>query len=91
MKKCVHLHIQGLVQGVGFRYFVNKSARQHYLGGWVKNLLDGRVEVMAEGEELELQEFVSAMRKGSRFSTVQNVEVEWLPATNKFNHFQIID
>lgn len=91
MKKCVHLYILGMVQGVGFRYYVNKCARRHYLKGWVKNLADGQVEVMAEGDELELQEFVSDMKKGSRFSTVEEVQVEWLPATNQFKHFDIVD
>jgi acylphosphatase len=91
MKKGVHLIVSGMVQGVGFRYHVHHSARRHYLAGWVKNLPDGRVETIAEGTEEELREFVKEVKKGSRFSRVDDVQVEWLSFTNQFNAFQMID
>jgi acylphosphatase len=90
MKKGVHLLVNGMVQGVGFRYYVHHAARLHYLTGWVKNLDDGRVEVLAEGDEEELRQFVRDVEKGSRFSTVKEVQTEWLPWTNKFRHFEIV-
>ena len=90
MKKCVHLIVSGMVQGVGFRYYVHHSARRHYLKGWVKNMEDGRVETMAEGEEHELQEFVREVKKGSRFSTVDDVQVEWHAYSNQFKDFKIV-
>jgi acylphosphatase len=90
MKKCVHLIVSGMVQGVGFRYYVHHSARRHYLKGWVKNMEDGRVETMAEGEEHELQEFVREIKKGSRFSTVDDVQVEWHAYSNQFKDFKIV-
>jgi acylphosphatase len=90
MKKCVHLIVSGMVQGVGFRYYVHHSARRHYLKGWVKNMDDGRVETMAEGEENELQEFVREVKKGSRFSTVDDVQVEWHAYSNQFKDFKIV-
>jgi acylphosphatase len=91
MKKGVHLIVSGMVQGVGFRYHVHHSARRHYLTGWVKNLPDGRVETVAEGAEEELREFVKEVKKGARFSQVDDVQVEWLPFTNQFRAFQITD
>lgn len=89
MKKGIHLLIDGMVQGVGFRYYVHRSARRHLLSGWVKNLEDGKVEVVAEGDEEELRLFIKEMEKGSRFSTVQNVKVEWQAYSNKFRNFEI--
>ncbi len=89
MKKGVHLLISGMVQGVGFRYYVHRSARRHLLTGWVKNLEDGTVEVVAEGDEEELRLFIKDMEKGSRFSTVQNVKVEWESFSNRFRNFEI--
>jgi acylphosphatase len=91
MKKGVHLIVSGMVQGVGFRYHVHHSARRHYLTGWVKNLPDGRVETVAEGAEEELREFVKEVKKGGRFSRVDDVQVEWLSFTNQFRAFEITD
>ncbi|KXZ22708.1 acylphosphatase [Bacillus nakamurai] len=65
----------GRVQGVGFRYFVQMEADKQKLAGWVKNLDDGRVEILAEGPEESLKTFVKAVRKGSPFSNVTNVTV----------------
>jgi acylphosphatase len=76
---------------VGFRYYVHHAARRHYLKGWVKNLPDGRVETMAEGDEFELRNFVNEIKKGSRFSRVDEVEVEWLSFSNQFRSFDIAD
>jgi acylphosphatase len=91
MKKAVHLVVSGMVQGVGFRYYVHHCARRHYLKGWVKNLPDGRVETLAEGDEEELRGFVSEIKKGSRFSQVDDVQVEWLSFSNQFRSFDITD
>jgi acylphosphatase len=91
MKKGVHLIVSGMVQGVGFRYHVHRSARRHLLTGWVKNLPDGRVETIAEGNEEALREFAKEVKKGSRFSRVDDVQVEWLSFSNQFSNFQMID
>lgn len=90
MKKSVHLLVTGMVQGVGFRYYVHHAARRHYLTGWVKNLDDGRVEALAEGDEEELRQFIKEIEKGSRFSTVQEVKVEWQAPGDRFRHFDIV-
>ena len=90
MKKGVHLLVTGMVQGVGFRYYVHHAARRHDLTGWVKNLGDGRVEVLAEGEEEELRLFAKEIEQGSRFSTVKEVQIEWQSYSNKFRSFEIV-
>jgi acylphosphatase len=89
MKRGAHAFVSGQVQGVGYRYYVNKLARRYNLTGWVRNLSDGRVEIMAEGEERELQDFIAEVKKGSRWSTVADVQTEWLNYERKFRSFEI--
>lgn len=89
MKKSVHAIVSGQVQGVGFRYYVHRSARRCNLTGWVRNVDDGRVEVMAEGEERDLDAFLVELRKGSRWSTVDDVKTEWSDYQKKFRSFEI--
>ncbi len=66
--------ISGIVQGVGFRYFVQTKARHLNLTGWAKNLSDGPVEVLAIGSHEELNELAAALHKGAPLSTVRSVE-----------------
>jgi acylphosphatase len=86
----VHALISGVVQGVGFRYFVRQQAVQLSLTGWVRNLPDGRVEAVAEGERAVLDPFVVAMRKGPRGSLVDSVETTWSDATGEYSGFEIL-
>ena len=71
--------IRGLVQGVGFRYFVQRAAAELGLTGWVKNLDDGRVEVYAVGPEEKLSELASRLWKGPAYSQVRGVEEQEAP------------
>ncbi|HXH07202.1 MAG TPA: acylphosphatase [Vicinamibacterales bacterium] len=73
--------IGGRVQGVGFRFFAEHHARLEGIGGWVRNLADGRVEVVAEGDEAALDRFERALRRGPRGAIVETVEVEALAPT----------
>ena len=68
--------IIGRVQGVGFRFFAERSARREGLHGWVRNLSDGRVEASAEGESEALDRFEGQLRQGPRGARVDQVEVE---------------
>jgi len=68
-----HYLVKGRVQGVGFRWFVQREAAELGLRGWVRNTIEGHVEVVAEGEEAELRELRSAVEKGSRGSRVDAV------------------
>ncbi len=66
--------INGLVQGVGFRFFTQRAAARYQVSGYVKNLEDGRVEVYAEGEEKDVQEFLNDLSTGPTFSRVEEIE-----------------
>jgi acylphosphatase len=66
--------VSGVVQGVGYRYFVLRQARGLVLSGWVRNLPDGRVEVVARGSGGALSALEDALQKGPSHSHVTNVE-----------------
>jgi acylphosphatase len=68
--------IGGRVQGVGFRYFVQASAAREGVHGWVRNLPDGRVEALAEGEAEAIERFERDVRHGPPSARVGHVEVE---------------
>lgn len=67
-------YISGIVQGVGFRYFVSREARALDLTGYAKNLADGRVEVLAVGSRESLDDLASALHKGAPLSQVRSVD-----------------
>ena len=69
----VHYLVKGRVQGVGFRWFVQREAAELGLRGWVRNTDHGDVEVLAAGEPSELAELKDALHKGSRGSRVDAV------------------
>ncbi|MDD5128232.1 MAG: acylphosphatase [Candidatus Omnitrophica bacterium] len=79
MKKQLHVYYSGRVQGIGFRYAVQEIAGSLKVSGWVKNLSDGRVEVLAEAEESALSSFLEQVNQ--RFSRyIKEVNAEWQPA-----------
>ncbi|GAA3760985.1 acylphosphatase [Terriglobus aquaticus] len=73
-----HYQIEGRVQGVGFRWFVQREAAEIGLRGWVRNTDSGHVEAVAMGEPEQLSELEAALRKGSRGSRVDRVQVHEL-------------
>ncbi|AEB12088.1 acylphosphatase [Marinithermus hydrothermalis] len=77
MQRRVVVLIRGRVQGVGFRAFAQKKALELGLSGYAENLSDGRVEVVAEGEEALLEQFLAFLQQGPRLSRVEGVEVQW--------------
>jgi acylphosphatase len=81
--------VEGRVQGVGFRYFVEEQAMVLNLKGWVRNRWDGSVEVVVEGERQILERLLVTLRRGPRASVVSDVQEMWLPATGEFTHFYI--
>jgi acylphosphatase len=85
----LHAVVEGRVQGVGFRYFVEENAIQLNLTGWVRNRWNGSVEVVAEGERQTLEKFLAFLRRGPRAAYVSDVEVQWLPATGEFSRFSV--
>jgi acylphosphatase len=86
----LHAYVEGYVQGVGFRYFVLRAAQAHNLTGWVRNLYDGRVEVMAEGELGDLNRLLAELRKGPHSSDVRQVNYSFSEAQGDFNRFSVL-
>ena len=81
--------IEGRVQGVGFRAFVVRHARRLCLRGAARNLPDGGVEVIAEGDEARLRELLTALRQGPPGSAVTEVEATWGEASGEFPDFRV--
>lgn len=79
--RSVHLLVSGRVQGVGFRFFAINRAHRYGLAGWVKNLPDGSVEILAEGEPETLSLFVEDVREGPSSARVAGVQEEWRDIT----------
>lgn len=77
MKVRAHLYISGRVQGVFFRETTRERALEVGVTGWVRNLKNGRVEAVFEGEKEKVDKMIEYCRKGSRLSRVSNVEVKW--------------
>jgi acylphosphatase len=81
--------VRGQVQGVGFRDFVQREARQRSLTGYVRNLADGSVLVCAAGDPANLAELESILWKGPRWAEVRAVEVEEM-REQRFDDFRIV-
>jgi acylphosphatase len=79
----------GYVQGVGFRFAVEKISRQFAVTGYVRNMTNGTVEVVAEGQERELQEFLQALRQSSLGPNILDVEVTWPEASGQWRNFTV--
>ena len=90
MEQARQYTVEGMVQGVGFRFFVERVAGQLGLGGYVKNRRDGRVEVYAIGEPEKLGELKRRLEVGPRSAHVQRVLEEDAPLLERYrNHFTI--
>lgn len=86
----VHIIVEGLVQGVGFRWFVHRRAEALGVRGWVRNLYDGNVEVEAEAERAMLEEFIKEVKVGPRSAQVTNLKIEWKKINaGEFSRFEI--
>jgi acylphosphatase len=85
----VKIIVSGVVQGVGYRYFIARAAGDMRLTGYAKNLFNGDVEIHAEGETGLLHELVKAAKLGPPHSHVTSCKVEWLAFTNKYDNFEI--
>lgn len=81
-------HFSGHVQGVGFRYSTSQVARGYEVTGYVKNLMDGRVELEVEGEEAECQSFLEAV-KDELDAYIRKTEVVSGARPRKFDRFRI--
>jgi len=85
----VHLVIRGRVQGVGFRVFAAREARRLQLSGVVRNLVDGAVEVEAEGDRPSLERLVETLRVGPHAARVASVDERWSEGPARHSGFEI--
>ncbi len=89
LRTAAEIFVDGLVQGVGYRNFVERKASQLGLAGFVMNLKDGRVRVRVEGSRGLIEELARDLEKGTPLSHVQTVAVTWRPITGRFRSFGI--
>jgi len=88
-KTRVHVYVSGKVQGVFFRQTTMDQALSHGVYGWVKNLPDGRVEAVFEGEETAVKALVDFCARGPKGASVTNVVTSWEPFKKEFDSFEI--
>ncbi len=84
----IHCYFSGVVQGVGFRYTSRYLARRYDLKGWVRNLIDGRVELVVQGKKESIMNFLEDLK--SEFSGyIKNIDLEWQIPSAEFEDFEI--
>ncbi|MEM5814910.1 MAG: tRNA pseudouridine(55) synthase TruB [Candidatus Aenigmatarchaeota archaeon] len=81
--------VYGRVQGVGYRYFVKEKAQNLYIFGYVKNLEDGTVEVLAQGREENLQKLIEELKKGPYLAKVEKIDIIFRKPLEIFRNFEI--
>ncbi len=85
----VHIFVSGRVQGVFFRENTRKRAKKLGITGWVRNIPDGRVEAVFEGEKSKVEELINRTKKGSLIARVDGVEVILEEYKEEFDNFEI--
>lgn len=88
-KARVNIFVAGLVQGVFFRSQTKNKAGELGLFGWVRNLADGRVEILAEGEKDKLEKLIDWAKKGPDSARVDGLEINWQEHNDEFKDFEI--
>ena len=85
----VRVFVDGRVQGVAYRFFAEKYAARLGITGWVRNLADGRVEVLAEGASHQVETFLERLREGPSLARIDGFDVRREPSTGEFPDFRI--
>jgi len=89
MKVRVHVIVSGMVQGVFFRSETRHEAKRQGVTGWVRNLPDGRVEAVFEGEEENVKRLVEFCKRGPSGARVSGVDVVWENYVGEFEDFEV--
>lgn len=79
----LHATVSGRVQGIGYRWFVQKAAAGRGLDGWVMNLPGGGVELEASGPKADLEGFLEELKTGHRWASVDDIAASWEPAAGR--------
>jgi len=87
--KRYHLYIKGVVQGVGFRWYARRIGNLIGVFGWVKNLPDGSVEIIVEGEEKKLDQFIEELKNGYLGGNIRKIEKFEEEYKGEFKNFEI--
>lgn len=90
-KARLHAIVKGLVQGVNFRYYTQGRAGDLGLTGWVRNLRDGSVEVVAEGRRQALEALAEFLKSGPPAAQVTDLKTTWAESGGEFTHFDVRD
>jgi acylphosphatase len=90
MKARVHVFVRGRVQGVFFRAETADMAGRLGLAGWVRNLTDGRVEALFEGEKEDVEKALDFCRRGPPHADVQNLDFRWEEWKGEFHDFRVV-
>jgi len=89
MEVSARIIVSGMVQGVGFRFFVFRQATKLGLGGFTKNLYNGDVEIEASGDRAFIEELIREVKIGPRAAQVTDVKIKWIQPVLHFNNFEI--
>jgi len=89
MKVRAHVIVSGRVQGVYFRGNTKNEAKKYGVNGWVRNLPDGRVEALFEGEKEAVDKAIEFVKHGPSYAKVTDLELEWQDYNGEFKDFQI--
>jgi acylphosphatase len=89
MKARAHVFVNGRVQGIFFRQETKHEADRHGVSGWVRNLADGRVEAVFEGEEEAVKALIEFCKRGPPMARVTSVDLTWENYTREFDGFKI--
>ena len=89
MEKRVEIIITGLVQDVNFRYYTREKAKQLSIVGYVKNIDNNKVEIVAEGDEDNLKQLADWSSHGPNYAHVINEKISWQQPTGEFNDFEV--
>jgi len=87
--KRIHILITGKVQGISFRYYTKKKAEELQIKGWVKNLPNGDVEIVVEGNNSNITSFMDWCKTGPSLANVKNIAINEEQPTNEFSTFSI--
>ena len=90
MKKRLTVYFSGSVQGVGFRFMAQRISKRFEVLGFVRNLPNGQVQLVSEGEEDNLKDFLNSIRDSNLKSNIRQIDVEWSEFKGEFQVFGIV-